>query len=95
MKQKPPGAVDISDIVSRIAPKVSSVYILTLLRVYNGFTDRDSALKHCIHSLLVVPLKYGRPTVAEPTLQQWIGDSAAIPCTPDVQVPRPKKKSPR
>nr|XP_040042787.1 ewing's tumor-associated antigen 1 isoform X1 [Gasterosteus aculeatus aculeatus] len=59
MKQKPPGAVDISDIVSRIAPK------------------------------------YGRPTVAEPTLQQWIGDSAAIPCTPDVQVPRPKKKSPR
>ncbi|XP_037327847.2 ewing's tumor-associated antigen 1 [Pungitius pungitius] len=59
VKQKPPGAVDISDIVSRIAPK------------------------------------YGRPTVAEPTLQQWIGDSAAIPCTPDVQGPRPKKKSPR
>ncbi|KAM8878117.1 ewing's tumor-associated antigen 1 [Spinachia spinachia] len=59
MKQKPPGAVDISDIVSRIAPK------------------------------------YGRPTVAEPTLQQWIGDSATIPCTPDGHVPRPKKKSPR
>ncbi|KAF1394537.1 hypothetical protein PFLUV_G00001350 [Perca fluviatilis] len=39
--------------------------------------------------------KHGRPTVAEPTLQQWIGDSAAIPCTPDVQVPKPKKKSPR
>ncbi|XP_078129037.1 ewing's tumor-associated antigen 1 [Sander vitreus] len=39
--------------------------------------------------------KHGRPTVAEPTLQQWIGDSATIPCTPDVQVPRPKKKSPR
>ncbi|XP_035516019.1 ewing's tumor-associated antigen 1 [Morone saxatilis] len=39
--------------------------------------------------------KHGRPKVAEPTLQQWIGDSAAIPCTPDVQVPKPKKKSPR
>uniref|UniRef100_A0A3Q3LFJ2 ETAA1 activator of ATR kinase n=1 Tax=Labrus bergylta TaxID=56723 RepID=A0A3Q3LFJ2_9LABR len=32
------------------------------------------------------------PRVAEPTLQQWIGDSAAIPCTPDVQAPKPKKK---
>ncbi|KAJ4944377.1 hypothetical protein JOQ06_012921, partial [Pogonophryne albipinna] len=30
--------------------------------------------------------KHGRPKVAEPTLQQWIGD--AIPCTPDVQVPK-------
>ncbi|KAF3688185.1 Ewing's tumor-associated antigen 1 -like protein [Channa argus] len=53
------GLVDISEIVSRIAPK------------------------------------HGRPEVAEPTLQQWIGDSATIPCTPDVQVPKPKKKSPR
>ncbi|KAK2817609.1 hypothetical protein Q5P01_025800 [Channa striata] len=51
--------VDISEIVSRIAPK------------------------------------HGRPEVAEPTLQQWIGDSAAIPCTPDVQVPKSKKRSPR
>ncbi|XP_054460709.1 ewing's tumor-associated antigen 1 [Anoplopoma fimbria] len=58
-KQKPPGVVDISEIVSRIAPK------------------------------------HGRPKVAEPTLQQWIGDSATIPCTPDVQVPKPKKRSPR
>uniref|UniRef100_A0A8C3G0E3 ETAA1 activator of ATR kinase n=1 Tax=Cyclopterus lumpus TaxID=8103 RepID=A0A8C3G0E3_CYCLU len=39
-------------------------------------------------------LPHGRPTVAEPTLQQWIGDSAAIPCTPDAQGPKPKKKSP-
>ncbi|KAG7485779.1 hypothetical protein JOB18_018261 [Solea senegalensis] len=31
----------------------------------------------------------------EPTLQQWIGDSATIPCTPDIHVPKPKKKSPR
>ncbi|XP_071773147.2 ewing's tumor-associated antigen 1 [Centroberyx gerrardi] len=53
------GVVDISEIVSRIAPK------------------------------------HGRPKVVEPTLQQWIGDSATIPCTPDVQHPRPKKKSPR
>ncbi|KAJ4919520.1 hypothetical protein JOQ06_025958 [Pogonophryne albipinna] len=37
--------------------------------------------------------KHGRPKVAEPTLQQWIGD--AIPCTPDVQVPKHKRKSPR
>uniref|UniRef100_A0A3Q1G871 Uncharacterized LOC110965250 n=1 Tax=Acanthochromis polyacanthus TaxID=80966 RepID=A0A3Q1G871_9TELE len=51
--------VDISEIVSRIAPK------------------------------------HGRPAVAEPTLQQWIGDSAAIPCTPDLHPPKPKKKSPR
>uniref|UniRef100_A0A8C9XUG7 ETAA1 activator of ATR kinase n=1 Tax=Sander lucioperca TaxID=283035 RepID=A0A8C9XUG7_SANLU len=52
----------------------------------------------CIHTVavpLLVSLKHGRPTVAEPTLQQWIGDSATIPCTPDVQVPRTKKKSPR
>ncbi|XP_029295001.1 ewing's tumor-associated antigen 1 [Cottoperca gobio] len=56
-KKQPVGVVDISEIVSRIAPK------------------------------------HGRPKVAEPTLQQWIGDT--IPCTPDVQVPRHKKKSPR
>ncbi|KAL3066394.1 hypothetical protein OYC64_016364 [Pagothenia borchgrevinki] len=37
--------------------------------------------------------KHGRPKVAEPTLQQWIGDT--IPCTPDVQVPKHKRKSPR
>uniref|UniRef100_A0A1A8F1G9 Ewing tumor-associated antigen 1 n=1 Tax=Nothobranchius korthausae TaxID=1143690 RepID=A0A1A8F1G9_9TELE len=36
---------------------------------------------------------HGRPQVAEPTLQQWIGDSAAIPCTPDLQAHRPKRKS--
>lgn len=39
--------------------------------------------------------QHGRPRVTEPTLQQWIGDSAAIPCTPEVQAPRAKKKSPR
>ncbi|KAF7651781.1 hypothetical protein LDENG_00105770 [Lucifuga dentata] len=53
-------AVDISEIVSRIAPE-----------------------------------QHGRPKVAEPTLQQWIGDSADIPCTPDVPLPKPKRKSPR
>lgn len=58
-KKPAAGAVNISDIVSRIAPE------------------------------------HGRPRVAEPTLQQWIGDSAAIPCTPEVLVPRAKKKSPR
>ncbi|XP_076585229.1 ewing's tumor-associated antigen 1 [Chaetodon auriga] len=58
-KKQRAGVVDISEIVSRIAPK------------------------------------HGRPENAEPTLQQWIGDSATIPCTPDVQVPKPKKKSPR
>ncbi|XP_008303872.1 uncharacterized protein LOC103375386, partial [Stegastes partitus] len=58
-KKQTAGVVDISEIVSRIAPK------------------------------------HGRPTVAEPTLQQWIGDSATIPCTPDLQPPRPRKKSPR
>ncbi|XP_034543809.1 ewing's tumor-associated antigen 1 homolog [Notolabrus celidotus] len=55
--KKPAGIVNISEIVSRIAPK------------------------------------HGRPKVAEPVLQQWIGDT--IPCTPDGQVPKPKKKSPR
>uniref|UniRef100_A0A669DZ71 ETAA1 activator of ATR kinase n=1 Tax=Oreochromis niloticus TaxID=8128 RepID=A0A669DZ71_ORENI len=58
-KTRPAGAVSISEIVSRIAPK------------------------------------HGRPKDADPTLQQWIGDSASIPCTPDVQPPKPKKKSPR
>lgn len=51
------GAVNVSDIVSRIAPE------------------------------------HGRPRIMEPALQQWIGDSAAIPCTPDVQPP--KRRSPR
>ncbi|KAF7216597.1 ewing's tumor-associated antigen 1 [Nothobranchius furzeri] len=58
-KKHPVGMVNISEIVSRIAPT------------------------------------HGRPQVAEPTLQQWIGDSAAIPCTPDLQAHRPKRKSPR
>ncbi|XP_068607546.1 ewing's tumor-associated antigen 1 [Brachionichthys hirsutus] len=39
--------------------------------------------------------KHGRPEAAEPSLQKWIGDSAAIPCTPEVQVPKAKRKSPR
>ncbi|XP_072772419.1 ewing's tumor-associated antigen 1 isoform X1 [Nerophis lumbriciformis] len=39
--------------------------------------------------------EHGRPRVSEPTLQQWIGDSAAIPCTPDVQPPKSRRKSPR
>ncbi|XP_029381618.1 ewing's tumor-associated antigen 1 [Echeneis naucrates] len=30
--------------------------------------------------------KHGRPAVAEPALQRWIGDSASISCTPDVPV---------
>ncbi|XP_035770588.1 ewing's tumor-associated antigen 1 [Neolamprologus brichardi] len=58
-KTRPAGAVSISEIVNRIAPK------------------------------------HGRPEDTDPTLQQWIGDSATIPCTPDVQPPKPKKKSPR
>ncbi|MEQ2259808.1 hypothetical protein XENORESO_018768, partial [Xenotaenia resolanae] len=58
-KKPAAGLINISEIVSRIAPK------------------------------------HGRPRVAEPTLQQWIGDSASIPCTPDVRAPRAKKKSPR
>ncbi|KAF3852674.1 hypothetical protein F7725_006029, partial [Dissostichus mawsoni] len=37
--------------------------------------------------------KHGRPKAAEPTLQQWIGDT--IPCTPDVQVPKHRRKSHR
>ncbi|XP_007544223.1 uncharacterized protein LOC103132364 isoform X1 [Poecilia formosa] len=53
------GAVNISEIVSRIAPK------------------------------------HGRPRITEPALQQWIGDSAAISCTPDPQGPRAKRRSPR
>ncbi|XP_077462229.1 ewing's tumor-associated antigen 1 isoform X2 [Stigmatopora argus] len=58
-KRHVPGKVDISDIVSRIAPK------------------------------------HGRPEVSEPTLQQWIGDSATIPCTPDVEPPKNRRKSQR
>uniref|UniRef100_A0A3Q3AQY7 ETAA1 activator of ATR kinase n=1 Tax=Kryptolebias marmoratus TaxID=37003 RepID=A0A3Q3AQY7_KRYMA len=58
-KKQTAGTLNISEIVSRIAPK------------------------------------HGRPQAAEPSLQQWIGDSATIPCTPDLQVPRTKRKSPR
>ncbi|XP_057699096.1 ewing's tumor-associated antigen 1 [Corythoichthys intestinalis] len=58
-KKHAPGVVNISDIVSRIAPK------------------------------------HGRPEVSEPTLLKWIGDSAAIPCTPDVEPPKNRRKSPR
>ncbi|KAG7214214.1 hypothetical protein INR49_023239 [Caranx melampygus] len=39
--------------------------------------------------------KHGRPHVSEPALLQWIGDSATIPCTPDLQAYRPRRKSPR
>ncbi|CAL8329450.1 unnamed protein product [Lota lota] len=40
----------------------------------------------------IAPL-HGRPQVVEPALQVWIGESAAIPCTPEVH--HPKRKSPR
>ncbi|XP_046899765.1 ewing's tumor-associated antigen 1 isoform X2 [Hypomesus transpacificus] len=36
----------------------------------------------------------GRPVVPESSLQQWIGDSA-ISCTPEVEQPKLKRKSPR
>ncbi|XP_077380501.1 ewing's tumor-associated antigen 1 isoform X2 [Festucalex cinctus] len=39
--------------------------------------------------------QHGRPEVSEPDLQQWIGDSAGIPCTPDVGPPKSRRKSPR
>ncbi|KAL1006126.1 hypothetical protein UPYG_G00068150 [Umbra pygmaea] len=38
--------------------------------------------------------KYGRPVVPDSSLDQWIGDSA-IPCTPDVQQPKARRRSPR
>ncbi|RVE76794.1 hypothetical protein OJAV_G00012210 [Oryzias javanicus] len=39
--------------------------------------------------------KHGRPRTSEPSLQQWIGDSASIPCTPDLPAARTRRKSPR
>lgn len=66
-----------------------------------GFSVILSVIR-CLSSHLSVYLtlnlsvpQHGRPEVVEPTLQRWIGDSAAIPCTPDVQAPKAKKKSPR
>lgn len=79
--------MDISEIVNRIAPKVRD----GLLRTHT----RTAVCLYSRFSFCFVPLQHGRPEVAEPTLQRWIGDSAAIPCTPDVQAPKPKKKSPR
>ncbi|KAG5855616.1 hypothetical protein ANANG_G00050980 [Anguilla anguilla] len=38
--------------------------------------------------------KNERPVVPESSLLQWIGDSA-VPCTPEVQLPRTRKKSTR
>ncbi|KAJ3604817.1 hypothetical protein NHX12_026869 [Muraenolepis orangiensis] len=43
----------------------------------------------------IAPL-HGRPEVLEPTLQDWMADSASIPCTPEVQQqPKARKKSAR
>ncbi|XP_020556256.1 uncharacterized protein LOC101168917 isoform X3 [Oryzias latipes] len=36
--------------------------------------------------------KHGRPRTSEPSLQQWIGDSASIPCTPELPATRTRKK---
>lgn len=77
-------AVDISEIVSRIAPKVRTSPVTSLgAQPVNGF-----CLRRCC---CVVVVQHGRPEAAEPTLQQWIGDG--VPCTPDVQAAKPKKKS--
>lgn len=57
-----------------------------------GHSVRQLLLKLMIYMLT---LQHGRPEDADPTLQQWIGDSATIPCTPDVRPSKPKKKSPR
>ncbi|XP_069578153.1 ewing's tumor-associated antigen 1 isoform X1 [Brachyistius frenatus] len=84
-KKHSAGVVDISEIVSRIAPKVRNT---------PGGMNRTSELGKII-KLMLLFLKHGRPRVTEPTLQQWIGDSATIPCTPDLRPPKPKKKSPR
>lgn len=77
------GVVDISEIVSRIAPKVRTSLVTSHAQPVNGF-----CLRCCC---CVVIVKHGRPEAAEPTLQQWIGDG--VPCTPDVQAVKPKKKS--
>lgn len=73
--------VDISEIVNKIAPKVSDLQL-------RSNADRTFFLHWS--SLL----KHGRPETAESTLQQWFDDNATIPCTPDLQVSKPKR-SPR
>lgn len=81
-RRQPARTADISEIVDRIAPKVSKL---------PPGSDADRTL---VFSRRSSPLKHGRPEAAESALQQWIGDSATIPCTPEVRVSR-AKKSPR
>lgn len=72
----------------------------TSLRSFRGSLQRSVACRSARwdRSLLFSRpsslLKHGRPEAAESALQQWIGDSATIPCTPELQVSR-AKRSPR
>lgn len=83
-----------------VPPSVSySLYIFLFLSLSLHLYPLSVPLSvHISFPQPVCPLsvsQHGRPEVVEPTLQRWIGDSAAIPCTPDVQAPKAKKKSPR
>ncbi|KAF6734249.1 Ewing's tumor-associated antigen 1 [Oryzias melastigma] len=53
----------------------------------------------CVHAFVHLSnsasVQHGRPRTSEPSLQQWIGDSASIPCTPEVPAARTSRKSPR
>ncbi|KAI4893067.1 hypothetical protein NFI96_023828 [Prochilodus magdalenae] len=76
-------AVEISDLVNRIAPKVSS--------------DSVMMPAHSVHSIRIrlycLMWKDEKPVDRDLVLQ-WIGDSA-VPCTPEIQQPRVRRISAR